>query len=83
MENNIRLARVALSALGLSYLILTLLIITIKKLFLSNSTIFILRCIFMFAIVTMTSMIHRAYQKRSANLIFWVMLLYGAIITLA
>jgi phospholipid-translocating ATPase len=71
-----------LTGLCFSYLILTVLIIVVRRVFTHNVTVFAVRASFMVALVLLLPFTESAYSKRYFNIAFWVMMLYGAMTTL-
>lgn len=81
-EKNSTEGKIILSGLWLTYLVLTLLLIIVRKLFQENYTIFILRAIFLFLLLPLIPFLDKAFFKPTVKYFFWIVLLYGSITTL-
>jgi phospholipid-translocating ATPase len=81
-EKNQNEAVFSLIILWMTYLVLTLLLIIVRKLFALGMTIFIVRAVFLLILVLIIPFCEKAFASFRLQVVFWVVLLYGGIITM-
>ncbi|CAD8103907.1 unnamed protein product [Paramecium primaurelia] len=76
-EQNIQESKVAMVFLWITYFVITLLSIIVRKLFKQDLLIFVLRAIFLFLLIVLFPILSKGYRNSLVNLMYFLLLIYA------